>query len=293
MTRHLVTGAGGQDGRLLVALLRSQGDEVIALTQADLDVTDADAFARLVEKHRPDVVHNLAALSSVGQSWRQPELTDAVNHRAVVGMLDVLASYAGTRFVQASSSEVFGPVAGGEADEETPLAPTSPYGEAKAAAHRAVAAARAEGLPATNLVLFGHTGRLHEPDFVIPTICRQAAEVALGRRDHLALQDPRVTRDWGSARDFVRAFALAAHAPADDYVIATGELHQLGEIAAWALEAAGVQAEVRRANGGRPHDYSGVRGVPDKAARVLGWRPEVSLRDEVADMVAAALEELR
>jgi GDPmannose 4,6-dehydratase len=293
MTRHLVTGAGGQDGRLLVDLLRRQGGEVVALSLADLDVTDTAAFRRLVARHRPDVVHNLAALSSVGRSWAEPETTDAVNHRAVVGMLEVLAELPGTRFVHASSSEIFGPVAAGTADEDTPLAPASPYGEAKAAAHLAVAAARSAGVAATNLILFGHTGPGHDPGFVIPTICRQAAEVARGGRDHLELRDPTVARDWGSAADFVRAFALAADAPAGDYVVATGELHRLGDIARWALDAAGVDAEVRRAPGDRPHDFGGVRGDNRRAARVLGWQPRTSLRAEVEAMVVAALEELR
>jgi len=297
---HLVLGAGGQDGFLLTQLLAHHGERVVACARGDagssrvpgvdwrpLDVTDTGAFADLVREHRPAVVHNLAALSSVGASWSDPERTDEVNHRAVVGMLEVVAATPGLRLVQASSAEIFGPVGTGIADEQTPLDPRSPYAESKAAAHRAVAAARSAGVPVTSLVLFGHTSPEHGPGFVIPTICRQAVEVALGRRAHLELRDPTISRDWGSARDFVRAFRLAADAPPDDYVIATGELHELGEVARWALEAAGVEAEVRRAPGDRPADYGSVRGDASRAARVLGWRPEISLREEVRAMVAA------
>jgi len=298
---HLVLGADGQDGALLTDLLARRGERVVACARSippddrpqaptilwhELDVTDTDAFARLVGEHAPDVVHNLAAVSSVGESWTDPARTDEVNHQAVVRMLEVVAGTPGLRFVQASSSEIFGPVATGVADEQTPLDPRSPYAESKSAAHQAVAAARAAGVPATNLVLFGHTGPRHGRAFVIPTICCQAVEVALGRRGHLELRDPSIRRDWGSARDFVRAFPLAVDAPADDYVIATGELHELHEVARWALEAAGVDAEIRRAPGERPADFGGVRGDASRADRILGWRPEVALRDEVREMVA-------
>lgn len=304
---HVVLGAGGQDGSALVDLLARQGERVVACVRPGgsgrpggsnragvdwqpLDVTDTTAFARLLGEHSPDVVHNLAALSSVGASWSDPRATDEVNHRAVVRLLEVIARTPAVRFVHASSSEIFGPVSTAVADEDTALDPRSPYAESKAAAHRAVAAARDDGVPATNLVLFGHTGPGHAETFVIPTICRQAVEVALGRRTHLELRDPTIRRDWGSARDFVRAFDLAAVAPADDYVIATGELHDLGEIAGWALEAAGADAAVRRAPGERPADFGGVRGDASRARRVLGWRPEITLRAEVRHMVAACRE---
>lgn len=299
---HLVLGADGQDGWLLTELLVRHGEHVVACVRSRLpegrrftpgadwrvlDITDTSAFEFLLRDLAPDVVHNLAAISSVGDSWTDPVSTDEVNHRAVVRMLEVVAQTPGRRFVHASSAEIFGPVAAGLADEQTPMDPRSPYAESKAAAHRAVAAARTRGVPATNLVLFGHTGPEHAPGFVIPTISRQAVEVALGRRSYLELRDPTIRRDWGSARDFVRAFRLAADSPAGDYLIATGELHELGEIARWALEAAGVDAEIRRAPGERPADFGGVRGDPRLAARELGWRPETSLRDEVRAMVAA------
>jgi GDPmannose 4,6-dehydratase len=298
---HVVLGAGGQDGSALVDLLVRHGQHVVACVRPGgsrrpdtsgvdwqvIDVTDTKALARLLAQHSPDVVHNLAALSSVAASWSDPETTDEVNHRAVRRLLDVVAEAPGTLFVQASSSEIFGPVRSGVADEHTPLDPRSPYAESKAAAHLAVASAREDGVLATSLVLFGHTGPRHAAGFVIPTLCRQAVDVAQGRRTHLELRDPGIRRDWGSARDFVRAFHLAAGGPADDYVIATGELHELGEIAGWALEAAGAQAEIRRAPGERPADFGGVRGDARRADRVLGWRPEIGLRDEVHDMVSA------
>ncbi|WP_067434020.1 GDP-mannose 4,6-dehydratase [Nocardioides jensenii] len=338
---HLITGVGGQDGILLARHLLASGDRVVGTVTTtsdprlvvhlsgvaleELDVRSTSAFATLVQRHRPDVVHNLAALSSVGASWDAPALTDEVNHEAVLGMLSVIGS-AGVGFVQASSSEIFGPVASGAVDSDTPLNPVSPYAEAKARAHVAVAGARAAGARATNLVLFGHTSPLHDAKFVLPTITRQAVEVASGRREALELRDPSVTRDWGSAADFVRAFALAAAAAASgDWVIATGRVHRLADVAEWALAAAhadpspvrGDPSPVRddpqnsrrvdpnsrrvsgepgvRASGekARRNDFGGVYGDPSRAAADLGWRPRITLRETIEQMVRADLARLR
>lgn len=330
MTRtHLITGVTGQDGVLLARHLVSLGEQVVGTVTYDtdpraaiylpevtievLDIRSTSAFADLVSRHRPDVVHNLAALSSVGASWDAPSLTDEVNHQAVLGMLSVIGE-SGIDFIQASSSEIYGPVreAGpGErpvdVDEDTALNPVSPYAEAKAHAHLAVAEARTAGARSTNLVLFGHTSPLHHARFVLPTITRQAAATALGQCDGVSLRDPSVTRDWGSAADFVRAFALAVRAPYGEYVIATGATHCLADVAAWALEAAGVTDPAHasgpgsasgvavRASGeaARPNDFGGVRGDYRRARTNLGWWPQTTLQQTVAQMVYADLARLR
>lgn len=310
---HLVTGAAGQDGVLLSRLLVGEGHRVLACVSpgsrnagrlpdgvevVEHDVRDIAAFARLVAAHRPTAVHNLAALSSVAASWDDPEASRRVNEHAVTGMLEVLAStQEPPAFVQASSADIVGRAGGPGAPvtEETPLAPVSPYGEAKAAAHRAVQAARDEGLPATNLILFGHTSELHAATFVLPRITNQAAELATTGGDTLWLFAPEVRRDWGSAADFVRAFALAAAGPAGDYVIGTGELHELREIAGWALERAQVDARVARPDDApqRPNDVDGLRADTSRAVSRLGWTPQVALRTEIERMVDAELRRRR
>ena len=311
---HLVTGVAGQDGTLLARLLLARGQRVVGTVTSgstsagspyltgveavELDVRDTDGFAALVADTAPVAVHNLAALSSVGRSWEDPETVEAVNHTAVVGMLAVLAG-SDIRFVHASSSEIFGPVEAGVADEQTPLNPTSPYAEAKARAHRAVATSRQAGLAATNLVLFGHTSALHTATFVLPSITRQAAAAGLGQGTRVELRDPTVTRDWGAAVDHVRAFPAAADGPAGDYVIATGQLHQLADVARWALAAAGLPAEAGdtgvTASGepARRNDYGGVRGLTDHAGRELGWHPTVTLRATIEHMVTIDITRLR
>jgi GDPmannose 4,6-dehydratase len=311
---HLVTGVSGQDGVWLSRLLVGSGDQVVGTTRDGsagsrgcylagveleaLDVRDRDAFADLVERVEPDVVHNLAAMTSVGASWEAAEEVSAVDATAVEAMLDVLLATGANApaFVHASSSEIFGPADPSEpVDERTAVRPVSPYGEAKARAHAAVQAARDAGLRATNLVLFGHTSALHATRFAIPSLARQAAEVGLGRRERVTLRNPDTRRDWGSAQDFVHAFVAAADADPGDFVIATGELHTLAELGRWALDAAGAPKADVTASGdpGRPHDFDNVRGDAGHAARALGWSPRRTIRAEVEHMVSVELRRLR
>lgn len=328
---HLVTGVTGQDGVHLARALLAAGEHVVGthlgpdpgpygvyldgVVLTPLDVRDDARFAALLEEHRPDVVHHLAALSSVGDSWTHRELTDEVDHRAVVRMLARLEAHAqrhggAPRLLLASSSEVFGEApAGSVLDAGAPLRPVSPYGEAKARAQEAVAQARERGLDAASLILFGHTSCLHAPRFVLRRIARLSAEVALGRAEAVTVRDPSVRRDWGSAPDLVRAFVAAAGvADLEDVVVATGVVHALGEVAGWAREAAtravggaaGTAADTGDAglrSGGeepsRPHDVTDVRGDPARAAAVLGWRPQVTLRDEIERMARVDVVRLR
>lgn len=311
MSLHLVTGVAGQDGILLARHLQAQGHTVIGTARTGdvggracylegieivpLDVRDTDEFARIVTTYRPDAVHNTAAISSVGESWSARGAVESVNAVAVQGMLDVLATMGENvpRFVQASSSEIFGPPQQAVITADAGINPASPYGESKARAHRAVQAARNNGLRATNLILFGHSSVLHAPNFVLPTVVRQAAEVALGQRRTIELRDPTIIRDWGAARDYARAFDAAAHSAPGDFVIATGELHQLREVAAWALAALGISAEVGTSTGQpRPADFSGARVDTARAARMIGWRSTTDLRTLIVQMADVAQRRL-
>jgi GDPmannose 4,6-dehydratase len=309
---HLVTGVTGQDGVLLARHLLRKGDHVVGTVRpgrdrsvwcyldgveiVEHDVRDHDGFAALLGEHQPVAVHNLAAKSSVRASWDDPETARAVNEITVTGMLAALAALGPDApvFVQASSSEIFGRVSPDRAvDESTPLAPVSPYAEAKAAAHDAVIAAREAGIRATNLVLFGHTSPVHAASFVLPRIARAAAEVALGRRQQVELHDPTVRRDWGSAADYVEAFALAVDAPPGDFVLGTGEVHDLREVVDWALNAAGVPGTRLVATGAtRQQDFGGIAANAAHAGDVLGWRPRTSLRQVIERMVVVDLARL-
>ncbi len=318
MSTHLITGVEGQDGVLLARHLLTLGHRVIgtshnpehspegraetpvgaplppAVEVHRLDITDQAAFLALLDRHRPDAVHNLAGQSSVSQSWHDPELSRQVNEHAVVGLLEVMTAHPATRFIQASSAEIFGDAPGPAADESTPMAPNSPYAEAKAAAHRAVQTARESGLLTSNMVLFGHTSELQSTRFALAGMCLQAAEVGRGDRTQVQVQDPAVRRDWGSARDHVRAFALAAEAEPGDFVIGTGSLTRLGDVIAWALQAAGVpEAPVRVLGSDRPRDHDGLVADSTRARSTLSWSPEVALRSEIERMVRARSAENR
>jgi GDPmannose 4,6-dehydratase len=312
VTTHLVTAVTSQDGIWLARRLLSLGHTVVGTVLPEtherlvyvpgvrvepLDVRETAAFAKLVDQARPDVVHNLAALTSVGDSWAGSDDVRAVNQQAVERMLDVLLDLPrhAPGFVQASSGEIFGAInERTRADEQTPLRPVSPYGEAKAAAHRAVMQARESGLRATNLILFGHTSSLQSTRFALPLIAEQAAAVGLGEREAVVVRDPTACRDWGSAPDFVRAFVAAAEAPAGDFVVATGSLHSLSEVGRWALTAAGApDAEVRSSGASpRPTDVGGEHPDIEGTGRKLGWAPEVSLREEIERMVRVARRRL-
>lgn len=310
MTRtHLITGITGQDGALLARLLLRRGDRVVGTSMSGSaahtapllggavvirqDVRDMAGFERLLDEHRPDTVFNLAAPSSVAASWDTPAQTRAVAQEAVENMLTVLLGRSTPpRFVHASSSEIFGPPREGEAPthEDTELNPVSPYGEAKAAAHVAVQQARHHGLEAANLVLFGHTSVYQSSGFVLPTIAHQAAEVAAGTRAHIVLQDPSISRDWGSAHDVAAAFADSVDSEARDLVIATGQLHSLGLIAGWALTSLGQDpSRVVSSGATRPNDFGGRVGNAARALEHLGWLPRRTLAEEITDMARTSL----
>ena len=206
MTRGFVTGVGGQDGRYLVERLLVEGVEVHALAheaepRPDLpgvelhvgDLTRADDVRRLLLDLAPDEIYNLAALSSVGRSWEEPELTHAVNGKAVSRLLrsalEVQERTGRTvRLVQASSAEIFGQPDRSPQDEDTPIRPVNPYGAAKAFAHEQVGVFRGRGLHASALILYNHESPLRPRHFVTRKITSTVAAIARGEAD---LEAPR------------------------------------------------------------------------------------------------------
>lgn len=196
--KALITGLAGQDGSYLAEQLLADGVEVHGLVRTPArprfvpeavrlhvgDVTDHAATARLVAATKPDVVFNLAAISSVARSWAEPDLVRAVNADAAIALLRAAVD-TGARFVQASSAEVFGEPTESPQDEDTPIAPTNPYGEAKAAAHLAVAEARAEGAFAVNAILYNHESPRRPTTFVTRKITSTVAAIARREADEV------------------------------------------------------------------------------------------------------------
>ncbi|TFD21989.1 MULTISPECIES: GDP-mannose 4,6-dehydratase [unclassified Cryobacterium] len=310
MPRAFVTGISGQDGSYLSEQLLAQGWDLHALVREASrsdeqpvgdqvvqhvgDLTDFVGVTRILDEVEPDVVFNLGGISSVATSWDEPAATGEISGVAVVALLDAslrLQERRGSevRFVQASSSEIFGDAEVAPQSELTPLRPISPYGLAKAYAHQAVGIYRAKGLFATSCILYNHESPRRPRSFVTRKITAGAAEIVAGKSDRLMLGNLDVKRDWGWAPDYVDALTRAAAAPEPaDYVIATGVAHSVREFVAAAFNAVGIpdwESYVGTdARFVRPADAHEMRGDSSKALSVLGWSPTVDFTEVVALM---------
>lgn len=320
MPRALITGITGQDGSYLSEQLVEAGYEVHGLVRPpdplvgrivehtpgvvlhDGDLADVVGLADLVREVAPDEIYNLAGISSVAFSWQHPVATVQLSGVAVAALLDAAfglqeASGRVVRFVQASSSEIFGNPPTSPQNEATPIAPLSPYGAAKAYAHTMTGIYRARGLHASNVILYNHESPRRPETFVTRKITAGAARIARGLQDTLTLGDQSVGRDWGWAPDYTRAMMLAvAHDQPDDYVIATGTARTVGEFVEAAFVAAGVEdwrdRVVTDARFIRPNDIGEMRGDATRARENLGWAPTKDLSEIVTAMVENDLAEL-
>ncbi len=323
MKKALITGITGQDGSYLTEYLLELGYTVHGVVRRASslnreriesmignesiygrtlflhygDLTDSSALNRILEKVQPDEVYNLAAQSHVGISFQMPEYTADVNALGVVRLLDALrdTGLAGKcRFYQAGTSEMFGSGAPPQ-NEDTPFLPRSPYAASKLCAHWMVVNCReAYGLHASNGILFNHESPRRGENFVTRKITLGAAAIKLGLSDSLVLGNLESGRDWGHARDYVKAMhAMLQQDSPGDYVVATGETHTVRE---FLDEAFGyldldwrnyVKTDQRFM---RPTEVDFLRGDATKARRLLGWRPETRFDGLVREMVDADLE---
>ncbi len=319
MRTAVITGVAGQDGAYLTRQLLAEGSRVVGLKLpgaipaelapflsgaelVDCDITDQRVLTELVQDSNPDEVYNLAGISSVARSWDDPVLTLDVNATAVMGLLQIVSERASagheTRFVQASSAEIFGEPHESPQRETTVLRPRSPYGLAKACAHQAVGMVReARAVHASALILYNHESPIRPTAFVTRKITSAVAAISLGLQDGLVLGNIEVSRDWGFAGDYVDAMVRAARSDTPgDYVVATGDLHTLRELIAVAFDRVGIhdwETLVTTHQGlVRPTDITSMVGDPSKAAAELGWRPTTDFRHLVESMVDADLERL-
>lgn len=299
----LVTGAASQDGSYLAESLLRDGHEVHGVVRPggsavpgvvvhELDLQVEGAGAHLVGRLRPDVVYNLAGVSSIPQSWEDPLGSVRINAYLAAELLDAVRSSPGTRFVQASTAWIFGAPEHSPQDESTPIRPTSPYGAAKAYAHHLVGAYRTAGVAASSLILYNHESPRRPEQFVTRKITKAAARIAHGSDEVLELGTLAVRRDWGWAPDYVEAMRRAADRPGD-YVIATGEAHSIEDFVALAFARAGIadwRPHVRVSDAlARVGDASELRGDATRARETLGWAPTVGFEELVRRMVDADL----
>jgi GDPmannose 4,6-dehydratase len=318
MPTALITGITGQDGAYLSHLLLDEGYKVVGLmrrsassdvigerlrwlgvldrvTLVDGNLTDLSSLIRIVQDHKPDEVYNLAAQSFVAASWQQPLLTGNVTGLGAGNVLEaVRIARPEARFYQASSSEMYGLIQEPIQNERTPFYPRSPYACAKLYAHWLTVNYRESfGLHASSGILFNHESPLRGIEFVTRKITDGVARIKLGLAGELTLGNLEAKRDWGHARDYVRAMHMMLQQPTgDDFVVATGRTTTIREFCRIAFSHAGLNAEdhVRTSQTYmRPAEVDVLHGDAGKARQVLGWAPRTSLEDLAAEMVEADL----
>lgn len=309
----IITGVSGQDGQYLARILQAKGCRVVGTTRAasrrriasdlqieveELDLEDDGAIIDLLRRTRPAEFYNLAAYSTGAGMFDDPVGIGKINGLAVGRMLEAIRTVDPTiRFLQASSSEMFGEPTGGPLSEETPLCPRSPYGAAKLYAHAMVGVYRRQyGVFASSAILFNHESPLRGDRFVTGKVARGAAMIKLGRADHLVLGDLGARRDWGFSGDYMRGAWLMLQTPAaDDFVFATGRTHTVRDLCETAFAHLGLdyRNHVREdAASFRPLETRSIVGDATKAARLLNWTPRVAFADLVKMMVDAEFERL-
>ena len=316
--RALITGVTGQDGSYLAEFLLDRGYEVhgmvrrsstlnferIAHIQDRLelvagDLLDEVSLINMLRDHRPHEVYNLAAQSFVQTSFSQPVLTGETTALGVTRLLDAIRLVdPEIRFYQASSSEMFGKVQEVPQTEATPLYPRSPYGVAKVYGHWITVNYRESyDLHASSGILFNHESPRRGLEFVTRKVTNGVARIAHGLDDKLALGNLDAQRDWGFAGDYVRAMWLMLQQDKPgDFVVSTGETHEVRELCRLAFAAADLDWEqhvVIDEKYLRPAEVDLLVGDPSKAQKVLGWHRDVDFPGLVNMMVEADMEQVR
>ena len=336
----LITGTTGQDGAYLAELLLEKGYIVHGLKRRSSsfntgriehlyqdphernqrlflhygDMVDSTNLIRIVQQTAPDEIYNLAAQSHVQVSFETPEYTANADGIGVLRLLEairLLGMEKKTRFYQASTSELYGLVQEVPQKETTPFYPRSPYAAAKLYGYWITVNYReAYGMHASNGILFNHEGPTRGETFVTRKITRAVAAIKLGLQDKLYLGNLDAKRDWGHAREYVRGmWMILQQEQPDDYVLATGETHQVREFVEKAFAHIGITIEWKGhgveekgidAKSGkvlveidlryfRPTEVDLLIGDPAKAHAKLGWKHETSFAVLVTEMMEADL----
>ena len=313
--RALITGITGQDGSYIAELLLEKGYEVFGLIRrssvkkfdridsfideielVEGDLTDQTSLDHVVHSVQPDEVYNLAAQSFVPVSWNQPVLTGDVTGLGVIRILEAIRRHRPqAKFLQASSSEMFGKVHESPQTEKTPFYPRSPYGVAKVFGHYITVNYRESyGMFACSAIGFNHESPRRGLEFVTRKVTHQVARIKCGLSKKLLMGNLDAQRDWGFAGDYVRAMWTILQQPEpDDYVLATGKTHSIRELLEAAFSAVGldwqkyVEIDPKLI---RPAEVEFLCGDSRKAREKLGWRPEVDFEGLIRMMVEADLE---
>lgn len=316
-----ISGINGQDGSYLAELLLSKGYQVKGLIRRTStpelgnlskvldnpqfqlvhgDLTDYHSISTLIRDLRPLEIYNLGAMSFVGESWNQVRLTNEVNYLGFLNVLEAVRAVAREadempRIYQASSSEMYGNQPAPQ-NEDTPMIPRSPYGVSKLAAHALARVYRESfGMFICAGVLFNHESPRRGSEFVTRKMVQGIAGIKRGELSHVHLGTLSAKRDWGHAKDYVRAMWLMLQQPEPlDYVVATGETWSVRDFFLEAMKAAdlpGVPEDyvIHERSLDRPAEINVLCGDATLARNILGWKPEYSFRELVGEMIESEL----
>ncbi|MDR2598677.1 MAG: GDP-mannose 4,6-dehydratase [Oscillospiraceae bacterium] len=325
--KALITGITGQDGSFMAELLLDKGYDVYGVVRrkavlnygnvehikdsinfVNADMTDIVSLIGAMKTSKADEVYNIAGQSFVATSWEQPIVTTEINAVGVLNMLEAVRKVnPATRFYQASTSEMFGHAQEAKQSETTPFYPRSPYGVAKLYGHWITKNYRESyNMYTCSGILFNHESERRGKEFVTRKITDGVARIKLGLLDCLEMGNLDAKRDWGHAKDYVKAMWLMMQQDeADDYVIATGETRTVREFVEKAFECVDIiikwqgkgleEIGVCKTTGKtlvrvvpqyfRLAEVDILLGNPKKAEEKLGWKREISFDDLVRCMV--------
>ena len=322
----LITGITGQDGSYLAELLLEKGYTVAGISSGRSprthlvlvenmiewhtgDITDAPFIREAIQKIKPNEIYNLASAPAVVAPWDEVENTVCSTAVAPVHILEAIREFVPkAHFFQASSAEIYADVEIFPQDEHTPPKPRNPYGISKLFAHQMVGAYRKnEGLHASSGILFNHESPRRGTEFITRKVTLSLAQLKLGLTDRLSCGNLDAKRDWGYAKEYVEAmWLMLQQEQADDFLLATGELHSVRQVIEVAAQTLGISLrwegeglnEVGRNERGdiivaidpafyRRLERSPLVGDATKALEQLGWKPSTSFEQLVAHMAEA------
>ena len=317
--KAIVTGCPGQDASYLCESLLDKGYEVYGVQRrctrennfmdfcksnsgfhsVTMDICDASGVTYLVNSIQPDEYYNLAAMSHVGQSFKEPLATVMVDGYAIAAVLEAIRQHSPkTKFYQASTSELYGKVEDGTTlNEESMFVPRSPYGAAKLYAHNMVNIYReAYNIFGCCGILFNHESPRRGKEFVTRKITHGIASIKLGLKDKLQMGNIDAIRDWGHARDYVEAMHLMLQQDTpDDFVIATGKTATVKEAIQYVCGLADLdfnnvyEIDERYM---RPADVPYLCGDSSKALKAFNWSPSYDWKRLLKEMYESDLETL-
>ena len=323
MKKALITGINGQDGSYLAEYLLSMGYEVHGIVRRHSvaenqnyrleknnlnsniythygDLNDYPSLVRAVSEILPDEIYNLGAMSHVRVSFDMTSYTIQTNSMGVLNMLEIYRTLCPTsKFYQASSSEMFGNSVDADGVQRltTPMNPVSPYGCSKVLGYNLTRHYRhAYNLRACNGILFNHESPRRGSNFVTNKIIKGAVAIKKGIQNKLELGNMDSSRDWGHAKDYVRAMHMILnHDNPDDFIIATGETHTVRELCDVVFSKLGMNYKdfiVQNPKYMRPEELKYLKGDSTKSREILGWTPEYTFETMIDEMIQRWEQEL-